>query len=104
MSLSESTPVAESTPVDFTESMSALYEPVADPAFEESSILEPLPAAVEYDSSFAVTFQILEDTTTKGRSKLIDNRGYGYNIKRRRANATHWQCTFRPKVSIVKLS
>ena len=106
MSLSKSTPVAESTPVDFTESMSTLYEPPADPAVDESSILEPLPAPVENDSSFAassfaVTFQILEDSTTKGRLKLIDNRGYCYNIKRRRANAIAWQCTVRPKVTVV---
>ena len=74
MSLSESTPVAESTPFDFTGSMSTLYEPLADPAVDESSILEPLPAAVENDSSFTVTFQILEDSTTKGRPKLIDSR------------------------------
>ena len=74
MSLSESTPVAESSPFDFTGSMSTLYEPLADPAVDESSILEPLPAAVENDSSFTVTFQILEDSTTKGRPKLIDSR------------------------------
>ena len=54
--------------------MSTLYEPLADPAVDESSILEPLPAAVENDSSFTVTFQILEDSTTKGRPKLIDSR------------------------------
>lgn len=99
LSLSESTtsaPIAGSTPVDFTESMSSLCQPLADPAVDESSILEPLPAAVENDSSFAVTFQILEDSTTKGRPKLIDNRGYCYNIKRRRANTTDWQCIVRP--------
>ena len=96
LSLSESTPIAESTPVDFTESMSSLCQPLADPALDESSILEPLPAAVEND--------VEEDATTKGRPKLIDNRGYCYNIKRRRANATDWQCTVRPKVTIVKLS
>jgi len=56
LSLSESTPVAESTPVDFTESMSSLCLPLADPAVDESSIVEPLPAAVENEPSFAVTF------------------------------------------------
>ena len=98
MSLSESTPVAESTPVDFTESMSifheplddpaestpvdftesmsTLHEPLVDPAADESSILEPLPAPVENtNSSFAVTFQILEDCTTKGKPKLIRQQG-----------------------------
>jgi len=76
----------------------------ADPAVDESSILEPLPTAIENDSSFAATFQIPEDFTTKGRLKLIDKRGYCYNIKGRRANATNWQCTVRPKVTIIKLS
>ena len=38
MSLSESTPVAESTPVDFTESMSTLHEPLADSA--ESTLVD----------------------------------------------------------------
>ena len=66
--------LSESTPVDLTGSMSTLYEPLADPAVDESSILEPLPAAVENDSSFTVTFQILEDSKTKGRPKLIDSR------------------------------
>ena len=36
--------------------MSTLYEPPADPAVDESSILEPLPAPIENDSSFALTF------------------------------------------------
>ena len=95
---------AESTPIDFTESMSTLYEPLADPAADESSILEPLPAPAENDSSFALTFQILEDCTTKGTPKLIDSRGYCYNVKRCRAHATDWQCTVRPKVTVIKLS
>ena len=58
----------------------------------------------ENDSSFAATFQILEDCITKGKSKLIDRRGHCYNVKRRRGNATDWQCTVRPKVTFVKLS
>ena len=87
------------TPVDFAESMSTIYEPLADPAADKSSILEPLPAPVENDSSFAVTFQILEECTSKGKPKLIHSRGYCYNIKRCRANATDWQCTIRPKVN-----
>jgi len=90
--------LSKSTPVDFTESMFTHYEPLT------SSIFEPLPATVENNFSSAVTFQILEDSTTKGRPKLIDNRGYCYNIKCRRAHATDWQCTVRPKVTIVKLS
>ena len=51
----------ESMSVDLTEYMSTLYKPLADPAADESSILKPLPAPEENDSSFAVTFQILKD-------------------------------------------
>ena len=105
---------SEITPVDFAadsviESVindstdnneSTVYEPVTDPAaLDESSIYDP-PAAVEGDD-FAVTYQILQDSTTKGRPKLVDSRGYCYNIKRRRPNATDWQCTIRRKVNIV---
>ena len=71
MSLSESTPVAESSPFDFTGSMSTLYEPLADPAVDESSILEPLPAAEENDSSFTVTFQILDKLSQTKDKRLL---------------------------------
>lgn len=121
MSESSPIPVAESTPVDMDISAndsaviesvindsadheSTVYEPVADPAaFDESSIFDP-PAqenAQGNDSSFAVTFEILQNSTTKGRPKLVDSRGYCYNVKRRRPNATDWQCTIRRKVNIV---
>lgn len=29
--------------------------------------------------------------------KLADSDGYTYNVKIRRANATYWQCTVRPR-------
>lgn len=107
-------PVAESTPVDFAadsvvESVindstdnneSTVYEPVTDPAALDESLIYDPPAAVE-GNDFAVTYQILQDSTTKGRPKLVDSRGYCYNIKRRRPNATDWQCTIRRKVNIV---
>ena len=44
MSLSENTPVAESTPVDFTESMFTLHEPLADRA-ESTPVTESTPIA-----------------------------------------------------------
>ena len=66
MSESSAVPVAESTPVDFAEPVSdnesTVYEPVAavPSALDESSIHDP-PAALEgNDSSFAVTFQLLQ--------------------------------------------
>lgn len=42
MALSESTPVAESMAVDFSKSMSTLYEPLANPA-ESTPVAEIMP-------------------------------------------------------------
>ena len=63
--------LSESTPFDFTGSMSTLYGPLADPAVDESSILEPLPAAEENDSSFTVTFQILDKPSQTKDKRLL---------------------------------
>ncbi|KAJ7371865.1 hypothetical protein OS493_022581 [Desmophyllum pertusum] len=109
-------PVAESTPVLFADSdinnsadnESTIYEAVADPpVINDHSVNEPdLPAdpAALNESSIldppaAVTFQILQDSTMKGRPKLVDSRGHCYNVKRRRPNATDWQCTIRRKLN-----
>ena len=73
----------------------------ADPDLDESSIADPPAAESPVHQSFAVTFEVINDCTTKGKPKLIDSRGYSYGIKRRRANATDWVCTRRPKVSLV---
>ena len=121
-------PQAESTPILFSESDLPEADSVADPAFDESSIADPPafetgelapdrdvvdpdlgessiadPPAAEspMHQSFAVTFEVINDSTTKGKPKLIDSRGYSYGIKRRRANATDWVCTRRPKVNVV---
>ena len=122
----EPVPLAESTPVLFDNFDSTVYDPpisdqsdlpvfdlssisqpvnyqsVDDPALDESSIAEP--SAREDDTPFAVTFQIVSDSTSKGKPKLIDSRGYSYGVKRHRANATDWVCTIRPKVNIILLA
>ena len=72
------------------------------PSLEESSILDPAPTTA--NSSFQPlpwTFEITDDSTKRGMHKLVDNRGYTYNIKRRRGSTTDWQCTVRPKVCII---
>ena len=73
-----------------------------EPALDESSLAESLSIRQNLSSSFAVSFQVINDCTNKGRPKLIDSRGFSYGIKRRRANATDWVCTMRPKVNIAK--
>lgn len=42
------------------------------PAGDESSIAEPPPADEEL-SSFSLEFEIVEDSTKRGRNKLVDN-------------------------------
>jgi len=78
------------------------HQPILDPARDESSIGEPAPETSTVP--FAVTFNIIEDSTSKGKPKLIDNRGYSYGIKRRRVNATDWVCTRRPKVNAISVA
>ena len=56
------------------------------------------PAANEMPDSFRLEFEIVKDSTKRDRPKLIDNRGYTYNVQRRRGENTDWQCTVRPKV------
>ena len=70
------------------------------PAGDESSIAKPSPADEEL-FSFSVQFEIEEDSTKRVRNKLVDNRGFTYNVKRRRGNKTDWQCTVRPKVILL---
>ena len=74
---------------------------VADPELDESSIADPPAAESPVHQSFAVTFEVINDCTTKGKPKLVDSRGYSYGNKCRRANATDWVCTRRPKVNIL---
>ncbi len=45
------------------------------PAADESSIAEPPPADEEL-SNFSLQFEIVEDSTKRGRNKLVDNRGF----------------------------
>ena len=58
--------------------------------------MEPEPQ--EVNGTFNLEFEIVDDSSKRGRPKLVDNRGYSYNIQRRRGENTDWQCTVRPKV------
>lgn len=51
-----------------------------------------------------ITFKVIEDSTSKGRPKLIDSRGYSYGIKGRRVYTSDWLSTRRPKVNPCKTS
>ena len=74
--------------------------PSEPPAFDESSPMEPS-ATDSGPASFEIEIEIVDDSTKRGRDKLVDSRGYTYNVKRRRGGNTDWQCTVRPKVPTV---
>ena len=95
-------PTADETVPDSMAADSSDSESVQDPAvLNESSIINPPALVEEHDAPTAVTFKLIPDATSKGRPKLVDSRGYSYNIRRRRPNAVDWQCTIRRKVNIV---
>ena len=66
-----------------------LPEILDEPSLEEPSIRETEPAAHE------VTYEIVEEGSRQQHRKLIDSRGYSYNVKRRTKTAVIWQCTLR---------
>ena len=68
---------------------------------DESSIIDPPALVEEHDAPTAVTFKLIPDATSKDRPKLVNSRGYSYNIRQRWPNAVDWQCTIRQKVNIV---
>lgn len=71
------------------------------PVDDESSLAESPTARQNLSSPVDISFQVINNSTNKGRPKLTDSRGFSYGIKCRRANATDWVCTIRPKVNIA---
>ena len=67
-----------------------------EPALDDSSLAESPTARQNLSSSFAISFQVINDCTNKGHPKLIDSRGFSSGIKLHRANATDW----KPKVNV----
>ena len=43
--------------------------------------------------------EIVENSSKRGRPKLIESQGYSYTLQRRRGLVTEWQCSIRPKVN-----
>ena len=74
----------------------------APPIAVELSLEDPDPAKLEIQQPHQLTFTVVDDATLKRKRKLVDNDGYTYtDVKRQCVNATHWQCTVRPKVNIA---
>lgn len=66
----------------------------------ESSLHDPTPG--EQPSSFAITYEIAENRSKRGRPKLIDSQGYTYNQQTTRGLVTDWQCSTGPKSTHVE--
>ena len=93
----ESHPDVESTRIEHPEESQPDVENQYSTDHEESSLHDPTPA--ETLSSFAVTYEIVENTSKRGRPKLKDSQGYSYTLQGRRGLVTDWQCSIRPKVN-----
>ncbi|KAJ7387684.1 hypothetical protein OS493_001024 [Desmophyllum pertusum] len=94
--------------VDYFEQSSLQRDPappsyIADvDNFEEPSLQDPDPA-LELSSSLKLTYEIVRQSTKRGRPKLIDSQGYTYNIQRLRGVVTDWQCSVRRKSTLAEL-
>ena len=77
----ESHPDAESTRNENPEESQPDVENQCSNDHEESSLHDPTPA--ETSSSFAVTYEIVENSSKRGRPKMIDSQGYSYTLQRR---------------------
>ena len=93
----ESHPDVESTRIENPKESQPDVENQYSTYHEESSPHDPTPA--ETLSSFAVTYEIVENTSKRGRPKLKDSQGYSYTLQGRRGLVTDWQCSISPKVN-----
>lgn len=72
-------------------------DPVPLPTvLEEESLAEPTIHSVDPVPE-QLTYRIIDDGTIHRKKKLIDSRGFTYNVKERGKETTYWQCTVRPK-------
>ena len=71
------TPIAESTNIPTCSSPVPLPEPLMERSLSEPSVvpIEPAPEEAKYE--------LVEEASQQRRTKLIDSRGYSYNVKRR---------------------
>ena len=93
----ESHPDAESTRIENPEESQPDVENQYSTDQEESSLHDPTRA--ETSSSFTVTYEIVENTSKRGRPKPIDSQGHSYTLQGRRGLVTDWHCSIRPKVN-----
>lgn len=86
-----------------TSSASAPVPPPLETSLDDSAVGPDLPS--EPAQPFETTFHLVLDGTIRGKTKLVTNTGYSFNIRKRRPNGTiDWQCTVRRKDHRCKAS
>ena len=71
---------------------------------EEESLAEPTIPSVDPVPE-QLTYRIIDDGTIHRKKKLIDSRGFTYNVKERGKETTYWQAlqdVFKPASAIVQ--
>ena len=63
----------------------------------ESSLADPSIHGEQNQPDESITYEIVPQSSKRGRPKLIDNRGYTFGFQRQRGSTTDWQCVVRPK-------
>ena len=78
-------------PDDFT-------PPLFDSPHQESSLADPPVGPDPPPTASWTTYHLVLKGTIRGKTKLVTNSGYTFNIRKRRPNGTSdWQCTVRRK-------
>ncbi|KAK3719185.1 hypothetical protein QZH41_020418 [Actinostola sp. cb2023] len=79
----------------------SLQQPIDIPVeLCEVSLEDESPKELPSDTrSFEINFELIDDSSKRGKQKLIDNSGFSYNIKYKGKKSTEWQCTKRPKLN-----
>ena len=71
---------------------------------EEESLAEPTIHSVDPVPE-QLTYRIIDDGSIHRKKKLIDSRGFTYNVKERGKETTYWQAlqdVFKPASAIVQ--
>ncbi|PFX20540.1 hypothetical protein AWC38_SpisGene14995 [Stylophora pistillata] len=58
----------------------------------QTSQSTPVPPA-----NVPLTYHLVEEASLRRRNKLIDSKGFSYNVRRIKGVKTYWQCSVRPK-------
>ena len=63
---------------------------------EESNIADLTPHPCPHFEA-ELNYQIIGESSQRGKPKLVDSNGFAYTVKRTTKAATHWRCTVRNK-------